>query len=286
MQTGLKSVPFSPTANPMDRFVTRAAPRDRVEQELEGVSHAERAGRAGSRKGAKGSWHAWPDPEKENFAKAMAGGATYFQMKIRHGAACPPRSTCRDWVVRWRRGLPLAPAGRPALLTPPEEHKVLQCVFSLRARGAGVDAQSLICIGIKIMELWRGRNSRLPELSSDWVRSFRRRNGPGVSSLSHIHRGPQFASGVILPPSILISIAMHPVPHCMPSSALHACTNRWPWTRHWHYLSHCPRMQMLPSRHVPMHAHRFTVCHPPAISAHNASGESLAPSHPIAVTCR
>ena len=100
----------------------------------------------------------------------------YAQAKRNHGSDIPPLSTLNGWVARLAQNEDVDVAGRPTLLSAPEEEKVVQFVRRLRGQGVVVDRQTLVLVAEEVLSTTRPGDAP-PTLTHNWVRSFRRRHG-------------------------------------------------------------------------------------------------------------
>ena len=79
----------------------------------------------------------------------------YAQAKRNHGSDIPPLSTLKGWIARLAQNEDVDDAGRPPLLSVPEEEKVVQVVGRLRGQGVVVDRQTLVIIVDEVLSTTR-----------------------------------------------------------------------------------------------------------------------------------
>lgn len=95
------------------------------------------------------------------------------------------------------RGGHLRNPGRPTLLSEVEEECVLNAVKELRGTGCVVDKEVLIILAQEAMRAHRGDAAHLPEVSHNWVHSFRRRNELSKLKKSSTDRTPLTAAETV-----------------------------------------------------------------------------------------
>ena len=111
-------------------------------------------------------------------AKEYASGRNYLVLKLRYGAACPPRRTVAGWAKPVRSNQKLRKAGRPTLLSKTEEEALFGLVQQLRQVGGTINKLALQELAVETTKLMRPSTSpHIGDLSFGWVTSFRKRWG-------------------------------------------------------------------------------------------------------------
>lgn len=150
-----------------------------------------------SKKPAHGHWTAWPRSRKDQI------GAELLQGRSLSGTAAllgVPESTLRGWRRRVEKGnqsgsqtsdSSTSHAGRPPVMTPQEEGKMLQLLTDLRQEGVLVDREVMIKVAQQLIAESRGLPIEdVPDLSTWWAK----RCACPTAMMTHryIRHAPQF----------------------------------------------------------------------------------------------
>lgn len=191
----------------MLRFLTPVDPkekekRQRVDMENESICQKVRevqSQKKPKRTHARQPWHQWEPSQKADLARQYLAGRTELSFRLQLKDQCPPMRTIQGWAALLKTGMPVRRMGRPSVLYPEEEGRLLELIAKLRAEGATINKAALIFLATEVVNLTRpGAEGSPPlvfctpavsfldiaQLSVTWAKSFKRRH-----NMSNIRRG-------------------------------------------------------------------------------------------------
>ncbi len=102
---------------------------------------------------------------KQKMAEELAD-VGYAGLRLKYGAACPPKSTVAGWLEATKLGKPLRLTGRPGMMNTNQEEELKRLVADARLRGAVVDIEALQVLGQEILRNEMGD----VQLTEGWAR--------------------------------------------------------------------------------------------------------------------
>ena len=116
----------------------------------------------------------YPPVEKERWVQRFIQCNRKYP-RLRLWERPPPRTTLLGWMDVHDQGGEQPNLGRPTILLRAEEEKLATTLQGIPQHGAPVDRETLAQLGGVLMKEMRNSGEVVPQLTGDWVQSFRRR---------------------------------------------------------------------------------------------------------------